>query len=153
MIRYELDFVPADAEYASYLDSMECPENLTQDLVAVKLSNGVFIYVDWLPEHDPAGSYHLTVAIYSDEYEEKELFTIAYKTFDEMLEGLKEALKDYNESWIFSSESTIEQYCNEKEYENNWLVPSTNIWNDAGKYALDLLKSEPVNTSSKFVFA
>ena len=38
------------------------PAYLTQDVLAVRLPNGRMIDAGWFPEHDPAGSYLITIS-------------------------------------------------------------------------------------------
>jgi hypothetical protein len=37
------------------------PEDLTQDLVTVRLSNGFYVDLGWYPEHDSAGEFVIRV--------------------------------------------------------------------------------------------
>jgi hypothetical protein len=53
--------IPGGAEVASGLYVGMELEDLTQDLVTVRLPNGYFIDMGWYPEHDPAGQYVVRV--------------------------------------------------------------------------------------------
>lgn len=53
----------------SLYDSTD-PACLTADLMLVELSMGMFLDVSWCPEHDPSGSYYVTIFKGDKEYGE-----------------------------------------------------------------------------------
>jgi len=53
--------LPPGAEVANYIYAQMDLEDLTQDLVAVRLPNGYFVDAGWYPEHDPNGRYVVRV--------------------------------------------------------------------------------------------
>jgi hypothetical protein len=53
--------LPLGADVANYLYQELQVEDLTQDMLTVRLQNGYFIDVGWYPEHDPKGRFLVRV--------------------------------------------------------------------------------------------
>ena len=53
--------LPPGSECSNYLYQNLDIEDLTQDLLTVKLVTGFYIDVGWYPEHDPRGRYVIRV--------------------------------------------------------------------------------------------
>src|SRR5438132_6388760 len=53
--------LPPDAQASNYLYPVLTDDDLTQDMLTVRLSNGYFIDVGWYPEHDPNGRFMIRV--------------------------------------------------------------------------------------------
>src|SRR5437879_1786134 len=53
--------LPPGAEASNYLYADMELDDLTQDVLTVRLANGYHIDVGWYPEHDPKGQYIIRV--------------------------------------------------------------------------------------------
>lgn len=57
--------LPPKSEVYNFLYRSTDPAYRTQDVLTVRLANGIYIDVGWYPEHDPNGAYELQIFVES----------------------------------------------------------------------------------------
>jgi hypothetical protein len=74
--------LPQGAEVFNFLFRSTNPDYLVQDVLSVRLPNGICLDAGWFPEHDPNGQYH--VRVYHEQREHDPLFEDATRDIDEL---------------------------------------------------------------------
>jgi len=71
---------------------------LTQDVLTVELPNGYCVDVGWFPEHDPAGSYHISV--FWQFWDHQKISPIKTKSLDEVIATVENLARTFNRQTV-----------------------------------------------------
>lgn len=80
----DLRNIPGARVIVNSLFDSRVPGCLAQDLLLVEVPGGTFIDVSWFPEHDPSGSYFVTVLRNGEEMLQDEVKT-AYEAISRLV--------------------------------------------------------------------
>lgn len=117
--------LPADSQFTNRLYASKDAGYLLQDLVVVRLPNGVIIDAGWYPEHDPEGEY--VIRVYSPNWSEQIGPLVTTNRPLEVREIVEDLAKRFSKgvtSWSASS-GTLSQDFRDEEVSSNWLVAAS----------------------------